>query len=48
MPLKTSDRFAYWLERFEWLHPALLRYDGVAPGGRSRFENRLNRHVVVK
>lgn len=48
MPLRMRDRFAFWLERFAWLHPVLLRYDGESPGGRSRYENRLNRHSVVK
>lgn len=48
MPLKMRVRFAFWLERFEWVHPVLLRYDGEAPGGRSRYENRLNGHLVVK
>lgn len=49
MPTPLRDRIAYWLERFNWLHPILLRYDGEAPGGRPRFTNRrINGHIIVK
>lgn len=48
MPTPLRDRIAYWLERFHWLHPILLRYDGEAPSGRTRFANRINGHIILK
>ncbi|AUV60862.1 hypothetical protein [Mycolicibacterium goodii] len=48
MPTPLRDRIAFWLERFSWLHPILLRYDGAAPNNRARYVNRINGHVIVK
>jgi hypothetical protein len=48
MPYARRGRFGLWLERFEWLHPVLLRYDGETPDGRGRYINQVNRYVVVK
>jgi len=41
------DRLAFALERVPAFHPLLLRFDGIAPGGRRRYVNRINGHVVV-
>lgn len=48
MTASLRDRFAYWLERFTWLHPVLLRYSHIAPNGRPVYENRINGHLVFK
>lgn len=48
MPTPLRDRIAYWLERFTWLHPILLRYDGETVTYRARYVNRINGHVVIK
>jgi len=41
------DRFGFWVETLPYLRWLFLRYDGVAPGGRDRYVNRINGHVVV-
>lgn len=49
MPTPLRDRIALCLESFTWLHPILFRYDGLTfDGGRLRYVNRLNGHVVIR
>jgi hypothetical protein len=48
MPTRLRDRIAFWLERFEWIHPILLRFDGIAPSGALRYVNRINGHCIAK
>jgi len=48
MKADWRTRFGFWLERFAFLERFLFRYDGVAPGGRLRYINRVNGHCVVR
>lgn len=49
MTASLRDRFAYWLERFAWLHPVLLRYSHPAPDGvRHVYTNRINGHLMLR
>lgn len=40
MPIRM--RFGIWLERFTFLHPALLRYSHEHPEGKRHYINRLS------
>lgn len=43
------SRVGFWLERFDVLHPLLLRSLNLpAASGGWLYENRINRHVVIK
>lgn len=47
MPYTLRARLGMWLQRFAITHRWLLAFDGIAPHGRRRYINRINRHVVV-
>jgi hypothetical protein len=43
------NRFGFWLDRFEFTHPLLLRpLRTTSVRGWPMYENRLNRHLVAK
>lgn len=48
MPYSWRDRLGMWLQRFTVLDRVLLRYDGIAPDGRRRYVNRINRFSVLR
>lgn len=50
MPYHKRELIGMWLQKWKFLHPILLKVDGdgIAPEGRTRYVNRVSRHLVVK
>ena len=48
MPTPLLDRVAFWLERWTWLDPVILKLDQRFDNGAVRYINRLNGHVVMR
>lgn len=48
MPLSWKMRLGIWLQRFEFLHPLLLKFDGFGKNNTNIYVNRLSGILVVK
>lgn len=48
MPYSFREKLGLYLQQFKFLHPLILKYDGVGPNGHTRYVNRISNFTVMK